>query len=112
MTGLQVTEKQFMAQVIQLAKLKNWLVYHTFSSIKSSSGFPDLVLVKPERTLKDGTHVPGRVIFAELKTERGKVSPSQHEWLRTLSSASEVHTYLWRPSDFGEIEEALKGESC
>jgi hypothetical protein len=40
------TEKQFMAQVIQLARLRKWLVYHTHDARRSVAGFPDLVLVR------------------------------------------------------------------
>ena len=41
-----MTEKQFMAQVVELAKLKGWLVYHTYDSRRSEPGFPDLCMVR------------------------------------------------------------------
>ena len=95
------TEKQFQAAVVQYAKLKGWEVYHTEFSIRSNKGFPDLTLA---RIGKDGT---GRIIFAELKSEKGKVTEDQKKWLELLSDCP-CETYLWRPSDWDWIEEILK----
>jgi len=94
---LDITEKQFESQVRGLAKTFGWLYYHTWRSIHSPSGFPDCVMVKE-----------GRIIFAELKSEKGKVSESQSEWLEALGRAK-AEVYLWRPSDFDEIMEILLG---
>ena len=80
-----------------LAHIYGWrLVYHTFRSQHSPSGFPDYVLVRE------------RVVFAELKTEKGKPTPFQTEWLDGLRSAG-AEVYLWRPSDLtsGEIGRVL-----
>jgi hypothetical protein len=46
------------------------------------------------------------LVFAELKTERGKLDPAQVNWLRTLDAAgAEVH--VWRPSDMQAITNLL-----
>ena len=60
------------------------------------AGFPDLVLVRK-----------GRLLFVELKSEIGKVSPQQRKWLDDLDKAAE--TYVWRPEDWtsGEIDRRL-----
>jgi hypothetical protein len=66
--------------------------------MQGDPGFPDLVLVRPPR-----------VMFVELKSERGRASPSQREWLDRLSrceSAPEVG--IWRPRDFDELVERLR----
>ena len=59
-----VTEKEFMRQVSDLARIFGWRVYHPWLSIHSERGWPDLALVKPPR-----------LILAELKRENGRVSP-------------------------------------
>lgn len=87
-----ISEREWQAQIISLAKQLSWRVYHTFDSRRSAHGFPDLVLVR-ERTL-----------FVELKSETGKLSPAQAEWLEALTQAGAL-VYLWRPS---HLEEAAR----
>ncbi len=91
-----ITEKQFMQQVIDLARLCGWLVYHPFDSRRSAAGFPDLVMVRGQI-----------VIFAELKTERGRLSTAQANWLDRLIGARGTGVFCWRPSDWPEIERVL-----
>lgn len=81
---------------MQLAKLSGWTCYHTYRSDKSEPGFPDLLLVRPQR-----------VIFAELKTDRGKLSQPQRRWLELLGGCDSVETYLWRPMMWAQIEKTL-----
>ena len=94
--GAPVSEKQFQAQVLQLAKLSGWLTYHTHDSRRSQAGFPDLVLVRPPA-----------ILFAELKSETGRVRPEQAAWLEALGGCRTVGARLWRPGDWPEIEETL-----
>ena len=51
----------------------------------------------------------GRIIYAELKSERGKVSAVQAEWLRALSAAGAL-AFVWYPADWlnGTIEKVLR----
>jgi hypothetical protein len=93
-----VSEKQFMQAIIDLAKFNQWLVYHTFDSRRSAYGFPDLVLVKPPR-----------VIFAEVKSEKGKLTPYQELWLEILGQCPGIETYVWRPKNREKIEWILGG---
>jgi len=94
-----ITEKQFQAQLITLAKLCHWdLIYHPWLSIHSARGFFDLVLFREEDK---------RLIFAELKSEKGVLSKAQQEWLDALKVAG-CEVYLWRPSDFEKVVEILK----
>ncbi len=88
-------EKEFDFQLFNskkgLAPMLGWrLCYHTLRSKGSQSGFPDRVLVRE------------RIIFAELKREKGVVTPGQVEWLNGLAAAG-AEVYLWRPSDLDEI---------
>ncbi|HEY3492176.1 MAG TPA: VRR-NUC domain-containing protein [Solirubrobacterales bacterium] len=93
-----MTEKEFLECVVALAAFGGWrLVYHTHRSDRSQPGFPDLVLVRPQH---------GELVFAELKSERGRLSPAQQEWLDGLRRAGQ-EAYLWRPSDMDEIQARL-----
>jgi len=89
-----MTEKDFQSQVEKIAKQCGWLCYHTYDSRRSEPGFPDLVLVKE------------RVIFAELKTDSGKLSPAQMIWEQKLIAAGAEYR-LWRPGDIQNIVKIL-----
>ena len=93
---LLLSEAQFTGQIRELAALLGWARYHTWLSKHSTAGFPDEVLVRPPR-----------VVYAELKGEKGRVTPAQAEWL-TLLSLCGVEVYLWRPSMLEEIVAHLK----
>lgn len=92
-----ISEDEFQQQLITLAKLKQWSVYHTHDSRHSVAGFPDLVFAKPGR----------RVIFAELKSANGVVTTDQEAWLQTLRDTCSVDVYVWRPDDFEAIVSIL-----
>jgi hypothetical protein len=55
----------------------------------------------------DLTFVRDRLFVAELKSEKGRVRPEQEAWLERLKKAG-VEAYLWRPTDWPEIEKVLK----
>jgi hypothetical protein len=86
-----MTEAQFQAAIVDLARLLGFKVAH-FRAAQTSKGwrtpvaadgkgFPDLVLAKP-----------GRLVFIGLKSAAGKVSAAQRAWIATLaSSGAEVH---------------------
>jgi len=46
------------------------------------------------------------VIFAELKTQLGRVTDQQLDWITTLKAAG-AEAYIWRPSDWNEIKQIL-----
>lgn len=96
-TALEVTEREFLRQVSELARLFQWRVYHPWLSIHSERGWPDVALCRPPR-----------LVLAELKREKGKTTPSQDEWLALLAGCPGVETYLWRPSDFDRMAEILR----
>jgi hypothetical protein len=60
-------------------------------------GFPDLVLARPPR-----------VIFAELKTAKGKLGPEQENWLAALTACPGVEVYVWRPDQLDDIAQILR----
>ena len=96
----QIKENEWLLQVRDLARLLGWLDYHTYDSRQCTPGFPDLVLVN---------RLQKRVIFAELKREKGRIRPAQQEWLDALHEAGQ-EAYVWRPSEFETVHRILKGE--
>jgi hypothetical protein len=107
-----ITERDFQATVIDLARTYGWIVGFTYDARKSEPGEPDLRMVRPPR-----------VIFAELKTVKGRLTrgrwnksgnrwlPGQDEWQDALTLCPGIEYYLWRPDGLdGEIERILRGE--
>ena len=92
-----ITEKAFEGQVKDLAKVFGWRYYHTWRSIHSPAGFPDCVFVRLSR-----------LVFAELKSNKGKLSLEQEAWLEDLKATEKCEVYLWRPSDIDSIVEVLR----
>ena len=90
------TEKDFQAQVVEMAQDMGWLVYHPYDSRHSQKGYPDLTMVRKER-----------VIWAELKSEYGTVTGVQRLWLKALPMGQ---VFVWRPKDWDTIVEALRRE--
>jgi len=100
-----LTERQWQAQVLNLANLGDWRVFHPLTAQKKGAwatfqsghkGYPDLTLVKPSEG----------ILFVELKTERGKLSDDQIEWRdRIRAAGGEWH--LWRPSDIEYVTRRL-----
>jgi hypothetical protein len=92
-----VSERQFQARVEAYAKLCGWLTFHATISQFSTPGWPDLAMTRH-----------GRLVFAELKSETGRLSPAQRQWLEHLElvPCAEVHT--WRPGDWPAIARMLR----
>ncbi len=87
-----LSERAFQRQVVEFAELMGWRTYHTYDSRRSNAGFPDLVLVRPPR-----------VVFVELKRERGRATRDQDLWAALLRACPGVEYYLWKPSDWDAI---------
>jgi len=103
-------ETAFQSVVVDVARLSGWRVAH-FRAARTSkgwatpvtadgAGWPDLVLVRPPR-----------LIFAELKSESGKVKPHQTEWLDVLRLLPQTEVFVWQPSDWDALVEVLTGSS-
>lgn len=93
----EVSEKEFQAAVMKIARRHGWLAWHCVIARKSEAGFPDLVLVRGDR-----------VIFAELKTATGTLDAPQKTWAEALGAVGgNVSYYLWRPADWPAIEATL-----
>lgn len=113
---LPVSEADFSRTVVELAQLLGWRVAHFRPGLTSrvdakgkpvwvtpvqaeGKGFPDLVLVKGERLL-----------FAELKSATGKLTPEQQAWLDALRQVPGIEAYVWRPTYWYAVEIALRGD--
>lgn len=94
----RITEAQHQSAILELAQLTGWRWYAVPDSRRCPAGWPDLVLVKGDR-----------IIFAELKTDKGKLRRTQEDWLDALSQVREVTVRIWRPGDWPEIERMLGG---
>jgi hypothetical protein len=90
-----LSEREWQRTVVDLARQLGWrLTYHTHDSRKSAHGFPDLVLVRE------------RILYLELKSEGGKVSPAQQEWLDALNAA-DGEAYVIRPRHLSQLATIL-----
>ena len=94
-----LTEAQFQQQVLDIAKTLGWKTYHTYDSRRSEAGFPDIVAVSARQ---------GRTIYVELKTQTGRMSLAQKDWLRTLATAGN-EVAVWRPADLEDVKAAFLG---
>ena len=50
----------------------------------------------------------GRLVIAELKSERGKVSPEQRAWLDTLGMVPGIEVFVWYPADLDDAIAILR----
>ena len=114
------SEREFQNAVVEYAHLNGWLVHHGRAAqvregkwvtpIQGDAGFPDLVMVRD-----------GWIVFVELKSEKGRLSKTQKRWRDDIVWAigwgeykpatwhgSGTVYYLWRPSDWDEIETTLR----
>ena len=106
---IKLSEADFLRRIIDQAHAQGWIVAH-FRSARvlkdgeetwrtpvqaDGAGFPDLVLVRGPRLL-----------FVELKSAEGVVSPEQQVWLKALA-ATKVEVYVFRPGGPEEEIDAL-----
>jgi hypothetical protein len=93
------SERLFQDKVKQIAKMNGWLIFHASPHLvrpgvwrSDGKGFPDLCLCHPSRGL----------IFAELKSQEGRLSHDQKLWAEALLNAGVEH-YVWRPNQLDLI---------
>ena len=91
-----LTEAQFQESVRQSALTLGWKAYHSWSSQHSASGYPDLCLLRGNRSL-----------MLELKTEKGQITQEQREWLAAFNEAH-IESWVVRPSDWDWLLEKLR----
>lgn len=104
----EVTEAQLQDAVVTCAQVLGYRVAHfrpaqtgrgwRTAVSADGAGFPDLVIAGR-----------GQLIFAELKTARGRMSPAQVDWCVALKGTGVRH-FIWRPADWleGRVESELR----
>ncbi len=106
--GHHISERDLQNAIVDAARLYGYLVFHTRPAISAKGwrtpvqydgkGYPDLTMV--------GTKRPFRVIFAELKSEKGKLTRQQEQWLTGLERVDavcdNVSVHVWTPADWPE----------
>jgi hypothetical protein len=90
----------FQPAVVAHAKASYWLVAFTHDSRHSPDGEPDLRMVN---------RFQKRVLWLELKGEKGKATDAQRTWLEWLQAAG-FEAGLFRPSDAARLIRVLEGE--
>ncbi len=103
----KITERQWQAQVIQIARLHGWMVHWTWNSRHSPPGEPDLRMLKV--TQYPSRHV-GRYLLAELKTDAGKLTAEQQDVANNLWCCAGIEFFVWRPKDLSEVIEVLSSD--
>lgn len=92
-----MTEAAFGGKVEKIAREAGWLYYHTWQSQHSAPGFPDYCFVRA-----------GWMFFAELKTNKGRLTEHQIKWRDALITAGQMWT-CWRPENMDELIAILEG---
>lgn len=103
--GASVSERDWQKQVVDLAQIFHWRVAH-FRPAQTSKGWRTAVSADG-KGYPDLTLVRDRVLYVECKTETGKVSDAQKEWLTALNAA-DVEAYVVRPRHFDAITVVLR----
>lgn len=122
-TKRRISEAELQAAIVEYAQrsgwLVNWIPDWMFSlAVKSMArgrrgdrqwsppGFPDLVLMQGLRDQRE----PVRLIFVELKSEKGVFREPQQDWLLALIRVPGIEVYAWRPEDWtsGTVERVLQ----
>jgi hypothetical protein len=105
---VELSESQFQGQVQELATLYGWEYMHIRPGLNQrgawrtpisgtlGAGWPDLILVRGNQ-----------MIFAELKSEKGKLTAAQVTVLNALE-ATGCKVFCWKPSDWDSVVEALR----
>src|SRR5690554_868515 len=102
-----MSETELLNAVVDLCQLLRLLVHHDRPArtehgwrtpIQGTKGFPDVVIAGA-----------GGLLFAELKSETGRLDPGQQRWRDVLQQAG-LAWRLWRPQQWltGEIQDELK----
>ncbi|HEY9409292.1 MAG TPA: VRR-NUC domain-containing protein [Pseudonocardia sp.] len=104
-----ITETQWQTRVENIAEFYGWMHYHAPNNVPRQAksgrkfvqnvraGWPDLALLHPARSL---------FLVAELKTETGRISDDQAEWLSGFRSAG-IRAEVWRPRDLDTVTAIL-----
>ena len=102
---MKVSERDFSKSVEDLLKFYGWQFVHfrparvmrhgkeTYeTAYTGNKGFPDYFCTKPPR-----------ILIFELKSETGKLSQEQKDWIDLLKSCQQPNMNLYKTCDFPEV---------
>ena len=95
MRSLKITEAEFQAQVIELLQHTHWKIYHTWKSIHSVAGFPDIIAIRE-----------GELLVIELKSAKGKLTEAQKLWLEAFQLTC-ARVFVWKAGNDDDWNEAV-----
>jgi hypothetical protein len=113
-----ITEKAFREQVLTVARTCGYVCWYDVATNaprrcvcgrfstgpRNPAGWPDLVLVRPATERR-----PGRLLFVELKKEKGTLKAEQIAWLSLLGLAG-AETYVIHPSELQEFALIIRAD--
>jgi hypothetical protein len=111
-TRAPISEDEWSATFVEAARWGRWRVFHPRAALERSGGwstayegddgFPDWTCV----------HAAHGIIFVELKIDapHSRLTKPQDAWRRAILEAGGRH-YVWRPSDWDEVEAVLNGRA-
>ena len=83
----RMSEAELQRFVEQACERLGLLCYHTYDSRRSQPGYPDCTIAG------------ARILFRELKSKDGKLSPEQRRWGSRITHAGGDWA-VWRPVDW------------
>jgi len=96
-----VSENELQAEVIRILKDAGFTkIYHTYNSQKSEPGYPDILAIRT---------TDGLMLVLENKTETGKCTKAQLEWLEAFQSIKKYHVAVIRPHDIEDLVNKVRG---
>lgn len=101
----KISEAEFQRQVSKIARMYNWLVDHTPPMRNAGGDIYTGGLTGKTDLLLISLNAKG-IIFAELKTETGRLSVAQVAFRDAIVRNGGEH-FVWRPSDMPAIIERL-----
>ncbi len=106
-TAAPISEADFQRQVVELARRLGWMTCHTYRTRTAKGawrtsttavGYPDLTLLHPGKR---------RLVFLELKTDKGKPTAEQLAWIVGLQSVPGVEAYIVHPAEWDDVVDVL-----
>ena len=92
-------EADFQARLSDCCHALGYLYYHTYSSKRSSPGWPDTAIINP--------NAPETLYLWELKAGTRQSSPAQRRWLDALAQVERVQAGVYYPRDWPALYQRL-----
>lgn len=109
--ALIASEDDLLAFVLDTARVFGWRTMHvrparTVRGWRSpvqgdGKGFPDLLAIRGPR-----------LVVAELKSAKGRLSGEQEEWLDDWRDIPGAEVFVWRPADLDAAIEVFSGSAA